>query len=309
MAKDQCTTQAHSNVVLTDPTNTIDVSSEFWRWESFGVTEGKQLSTMRYSNGTPAMRPEQNYQDLIVVGGAARVYPSWNFLTDWWPRLMHGGALTNNDNYSCGSTIAQWFATKYDGVKTRLLNDLCVAQFTLAGSEGGPIMLDIDVIGSTGEDDVLPGTLPAQGEAALDDRLLFSGSTFLYGGESYSIDSFSVTVNHLVTPKFWNSTSAQCFQSQGRVVTVTLGLAWNSDTATDFHGQGDAGADLTMRLQSGTASFYDELLLNKVKWPDIDPPVLFEGDMPYSISGQAHESGTPGSIVDDFRIVHYDDEA
>ncbi len=304
MAKDQCTTQAHSNLILTDANNDFDTGAEHWRWESWGVTEGKQLSTMRYSNGSPAVRTPQNYQDLIVVGGAARVYPSWNFLTTWWPRLLHGGALTNDVAYSPGSTLSQWFAQKYDGVETRMLNDLSVTQFILSGSEGSPVMLDIDVIGSTGEDDDQPGTLPTQGEAALDDRILFSGMDFSFGGESYSIDSFSIVVNHLVTPKYWNSTSAQCFQSQGRVVTVTLGLAWNSDTATDFHRQGDTGSNLTLTLESGTTDYNDVLALNQVKWPDVDPPVLFEGDMPYGITGQAHESGTPGDITDDITITH-----
>lgn len=311
MAKDQCTTQAHSNVVLTDPTNTIDGNSEFWRWESFNVVEGRPQSSMSYSTGTPARRNPQDYQDLIVVAGSARVYPSWNFLTTWWPRILHGGAMTNEVLYGPGSTLAEWFAAKFDGVETRLLSNLVVASATLSASEGGPVMLDLNVIGKTATDDTLPGTLPAQGEADLDNRILFSGSTFTHddggGDELYAIDRFAITIDHLVTPKYWNSTTAQCLQSNGRIVSVGFGMPWNDDTQTDFHRQGDAGLDVLLTLQSGVTNAYEEIYLNQIKYSDTDPPVLFEGDMPFDITGVCHESGSEAGmdLVDDIGIIHY----
>lgn len=307
MAKEKCTVQGHSNVVLTDVDATIDASSEFWRWESFNVVEGRPQSSMSYATGTPARRGPQDYQDLIVVAGSARVYPSWNFLTTWWPRILHGGAMTNEVLYGPGSTLAEWFAAKFDGVETRLLSNLVVASATLSASEGGPVMLDLNIIGKTATSDTLPSPLPAQGEAALDNRLLFSGSAFEYSSEEYAIDRFAITVDHLVPPKFWNSTTAQCLKSQGRIVSVGFGMPWNSDTQTDFHRQGDAGLDVLLTLQSGTAGAYEEIYLNQIKYSDSDPPVMFEGDMPFDITGVCHESGSEAGadLVDDIGIIHY----
>lgn len=308
MAKAVCTTQAHSNVVLTDPTNTIDASSEFWRWESWNVVEGYPQSSMSYSNGTPARRGPQDYQDLVVVAGSARVYPSWNFLSTWWPRILNqGGTFSNGSLFTPSSTLVEWFAAKFDGVETRLLSNLVVASATLSASEGGPVMLDLNILGKTAATDTLPDPIPTQGEAVRDNRILFSGATFEYDSEEYAIDRFAVTVDHLVTNKYWNSISAQCLQSQGRIVSVGFGMPWNSDTQTDFHRQGDVGLDVMLTMQSGSAGYYDEVYLNHIKYSDSDPPVLFEGDMPYDITGVCHETGSEAGadLVDDIGIIHY----
>lgn len=128
-----------------------------------------------------------------------------------------------------------------------------IGQFSIGGQQGGLIRAQLGIVGK--QEFVTASAFPT---LTIDDKepYVFSEAVFAYGGNSYEINSFEITIDHgIETDRQMNSMYRRRLPAGDRTVQLSLGFPYSSTLFSAFNNLDEAGIDgATLTVTNGTVS-------------------------------------------------------
>jgi hypothetical protein len=249
---------------------------------------GKSQPIMKTAGvrGTRSHVVERTRMGLIAVGGSVNLIPGPADL-DLLLRLITGSTKSGN-NFAIAETIEEFYVG-VDKIAAQYLYSGCkIMQATFSGSTGSFLSLTCDIIGKT----ETAGTI--SGLSALVPSLatpyVFHDATLSYGGTSYQFKEFSFVFNNgLKADRYMNSITRTDIPELDRVLTISLGLPFTSDTLA-LYDIGITSAQVVLTFTNGGYVF--TITLPAVQFPTQVPSLPGREEIILPLSGQAMKTGT-----------------
>jgi hypothetical protein len=129
-----------------------------------------------------------------------------------------------------------------------------IGQFSIGGQQGGLIRTQLGIIGK--QEFVTASAFPT---LTIDNKepYVFSEAVFAYGGDTYEINSFEITIDHGIdTSRQMNSLYRRRLPAGDRSVQLQLGFPYSVNVFEDFNNLAEEGIDgATLTVTNGTVSF------------------------------------------------------
>lgn len=249
---------------------------------------GKNQPIMKTSGirGTRSHVVERTRMGLIAIGGSINFIPGPADL-DVLLYLIAGTAKNVND-FVIAETIPEFYVA-IDKVAQEYLYSGCkMMQATFGGSTGSFMSLTCDIIGKTetaGTVTGLDALVPS-----LATPYVFHDATLSYGGTTYQFNQFSLVFNNGLKPdRYMNSITRTDIPELDRVVTVSLGLPYTSDTIA-LYDIGITSAQLIITFTNGGYVF--TITCPAVQFPTQPQNLPGREEIILPLTGQAMKTGT-----------------
>jgi hypothetical protein len=249
---------------------------------------GKNQPIMKTSGirGTRSHVVERTRMGLIAVGGSINFIPGpadLDLLLYW----LCGTAKSGN-NFTIAETIPEFYVG-IDKVAAMYLYSGCkMMQATISGSTGSFLSFVGDIIGKT----ETAGTI--SGMSALVPSLatpyVFHDCTMTIASTTYQVKEVSLVFNNGLKPdRYMNSITRTDIPELDRVITVSLGLPFTSDTLA-LYDYGINSAAVVITFTNGGYSF--TITLPAVQFPTQPQTLPGREEIILPLSGQAMKTGT-----------------
>lgn len=249
---------------------------------------GKSQPIMKTSGirGTRSHPVERTRMGLIAVGGSINFIPGPADL-DVLLRLIAGTAKSGND-FVLAETIPEFYVG-IDKIAQQYLYSGCkMMQATFGGSTGSFMSLQCDIIGKTETAGTISGLTSLV--PSLSTPYVFHDATLTYGGTTYQFKEFSLVVNNGLKPdRYMNSITRTDIPELDRVITVSLGMPFTSDTL-GLYDIGITSAALVITFTNGGYNFI--ITMPAVQFPTQPQSLPGREEIILPLSGQAMKTGT-----------------
>ena len=249
---------------------------------------GKNQPIMKTSGirGTRSHVVERTRMGLIAVGGQINFVPGPADLDVLLP-LIAGGNKSGT-TIALTETIPE-FNVGIDKIAAMYLYAGCkMMQATFSGSTGSFLSLTCDIIGKTETEGAISGFSALVPSLAT--PYVFHDATLTHDGDTYQFREFSMVLNNGLKPdRYMNSITRTDIPELDRVITISLGLPFTSDTL-DLYDIGITSAPVVVTFTNGNYSF--TITLPAVQFPTQPQALPGREEIILPLSGQAMKTGT-----------------
>lgn len=245
--------------------------------------------------GTRSRFSERTRYGNKLVGGTITMQPTpleWTTLFPW----ILGGAASGTD-YPLAETVpARYVALETDSsIKWQRFAGCKVARATIEASEGNPLSLSLDIVG-TDEELQTAGTFTSLTPDA-DSPFMFydSNGAFTVASVAYAIKSFQLVIDNALDVKFFNSRTATSILARDRVITLNCAaeLVSANRTALVEGAETSAAAAITFTKGGQSLAFSMAALRGVLDTPTISG----RSETMINYSGQATQTGSTKELV------------
>jgi hypothetical protein len=226
-----------------------------------------------------------------IVSGGYSMNPSPEELALILPWC--NGAVASGTSYPLGETFTSRYVNEYRNPDIFEYSGVYVNSYTISGSEGNPLSLALDLIG-TDVTYTAGGSFPSLtiGETTPFMFMDSSGATTL-GGNAIKPKSFSLTVSNGMVAEYNNSYTPTSIFATDRTVAWQFVFPWD---ATHKFVVGDNGAlAISMVFTVGN---YSLTLASTYMRPDRpEPTITGRGDSAITVQGLARASGATAELA------------
>lgn len=249
---------------------------------------GKSQPIMKTSGirGTRSHVVERTRMGLIGVGGTVNLIPGPADL-DVLLRLITGTAKSGND-FTLSETIPEFYVGIDKVAQMYLYSGCKMAQVTIGGSTGSFMTFTTDIIGKTETAGAISGMSALVPSLAT--PYVFHDATMTIGGTTYQFGSVSIVLSNGLKPdRYMNSITRTDIPELDRVITISLGMPFTSDTL-GLYDVGITSAAVVITFTNGGYSF--TITLPAVQFPTQPPNLPGREEITLPLSGQAMKTGT-----------------
>jgi hypothetical protein len=220
------------------------------------------------------------------VDGTIVLEPTPEDLAIWFPRIL--GTAANGTSYVLAETIPDFFMVIDRVAKVFTYTKNWVDRATFTGSEGQPIRLSMDIVG-TDETVGNSGTFPAL-TLAYTTPYMFSDMVLTLAGSARQVKEFTLVIdNHLNKERFFNSTTRQLAPSEDRTITLSCTVPYSVENVA-LYAQALAGAAGTLVLTN--ANYSTTFTFGILQVPYDTPNVAGKGEVMLTLNMIAKKVNT-----------------
>jgi hypothetical protein len=240
--------------------------------------------------GTRSHPAERTRDGTYAIGGGLQFHATPAMLDLLLPRIL--GANEATDVFALAETLPE-FDVLIDRVAKRFVYGGCqVNRATFRAAAGGPLELDLDVIGKT---EVVSATAFPPITAPVDPPYVWQDCVCTVNGSARVVTQWEMTIDNALNARFSNSQTATDIHSTDRIVTVNLTVPYTS-SEVDLYGINTGGAAAaTFVFTNGNYS--TTFSIAKLQIPDQSPVVDGRGEILLQLQGVAKQSSTTKELV------------
>jgi len=240
--------------------------------------------------GTRSHPAERTRDGTYAIGGGLQFHATPAMLDLLLPRIL--GANEATDVFALAETLPE-FDVLIDRVAKRFVYAGCqVNRATFRAAAGGPLELDLDVIGKT---ETVSATAFPSITAPVDPPYVWQDCVCTVNGSARVVTQWEMTVDNALNARFSNSQTATDIHSTDRIVTVNLTVPYTS-SEVDLYGINTGGAAAaTFAFTNGNYS--TTFSIAKLQIPDQSPVVDGRGEILLQLQGVAKQSSTTKELV------------
>ena len=240
--------------------------------------------------GTRSHPAERTRDGTYAVGGGLQFHATPAMLDLLLPRIL--GANEATDVFALAETLPE-FDVLIDRVAKRFVYAGCqVNRATFRAAAGGPLELDLDVIGKT---EVVSATAFPSITAPTDPPHVWQDCVCTVNGSARVVTQWELTIDNALNARFSNSQTATDIHSTDRIVTVNLTVPYTS-SEVDLYGINTGGAAAaTFVFTNGNYS--TTFSIARLQIPDQSPVVDGRGEILLQLQGVAKKSSTTNELV------------
>jgi len=240
--------------------------------------------------GTRSHPAERTRDGTYAIGGGLQFHATPAMLDLLLPRIL--GANEATDVFALAETLPE-FDVLIDRVAKRFVYAGCqVNRATFRAAAGGPLELDLDVIGKT---EVVSATAFPSITAPVDPPYVWQDCVCTVNGSARVVTQWDLTIDNALNARFSNSQTATDIHSTDRIVTVNLTVPYTS-SEVDLYGVNTGGAAAaTFVFTNGNYS--TTFSIAKLQIPDQSPVVDGRGEILLQLQGVAKQSSTTKELV------------
>ena len=264
--------------------------TEAYEFISEGVRKTLTIVDTSGIRGTRSHPAERTRDGTYAVAGAIQFHATPAMLDLVLPRIL--GANESTDTFALAEALPE-FAVLIDRVAKRFLYDGCqVNRATFRASAGGPLELDIDILGKT---EAVSATSFPSITAPTDPPYVWQDCVCTINGSARVVTQFELVIDNALNARFSNSQTATDIHSTDRVVTVNLTVPYTS-AELDLYGINTGGAAAaTFVFTNG--NYATTFSIAKLQIPDQSPVVESRGEILLQLQGVAKQSSTTKELV------------
>jgi hypothetical protein len=252
----------------------------------------KQLTVVDTAGlrGTRSHPAERTRDGTYAIGGGLQFHATPAMLDLLLPRIL--GANEATDVFALAETLPE-FDVLIDRVAKRFVYAGCqVNRATFRAAAGGPLELDLDVIGKA---EVVSATAFPSITAPVDPPYVWQDCVCTVNGSARVVTQWEMTIDNALNARFSNSQTATDIHSTDRIVTVNLTVPYTS-SEVDLYGINTGGAAAaTFVFTNGNYS--TTFSIAKLQIPDQSPVVDGRGEILLQLQGVAKQSSTTKELV------------
>lgn len=241
--------------------------------------------------GTRSHSSERVRSSNFSVGGTISMQPCPEELALLLPWIL--GANASGTTFALAETLPSRYVTIDRGAKVFTYAGCKVARATFTASEGSPLSLDLEIVGTTetvGNSGTFPSLTPNDTPP-----FMFHDAVASLVSSSRSFKSFRCVVDNGLLVAYNNSQSASFIEAGDRVVSVDMTTPYSS-SETDLYGQAVAGAAATVTFTNGNYSCAFAFAALQV--PDNSPTITTKnGEVVLSLSGIARRTTATRELI------------
>ena len=240
--------------------------------------------------GTRSHPAERTRDGTYAIGGGLQFHATPAMLDLLLPRIL--GANEATDVFALAETLPE-FDVLIDRVAKRFVYAGCqVNRATFRAAAGGPLELDLDVIGKT---EVVSATAFPSITAPVDPPYVWQDCVCTVNGSARVVTQWDLTIDNALNARFSNSQTATDIHSTDRIITVNLTVPYTS-SEVDLYGINTGGAAAaTFVFTNGNYS--TTFSIAKLQIPDQSPVVDGRGEILLQLQGVAKQSSTTKELV------------
>jgi len=242
------------------------------------------------SSGIRGLRERQSErvrQGLLRVAGTIAFTPSLADL-EGAAGLMQWllGGTPSEGSYPIADSLSPRYVTIDKVSQVCTYPGVIVNKATLQSSEGTPLKLTLDLMGTT-ETVAAAGTFPAV-SYNLSPPLMHFDAVLTMLGTSRQVKSFTLTLDNMIDAKFYNSQSATALETKDRKITLDCQVPYTSGNV-DLYRQGVAGSNATLAVTYGGGTL--RFALGALQVPPQGPTIPGRDEILLPISGEVRSVG------------------
>ncbi len=264
--------------------------TEAYEFLSEGVRKQQAIVDTGGLRGTRSHAAERTRDGTYQVNGAIRLHATPAMLDLLLPRIL--GATEASDVFALAETLPD-FAILVDRVTKRFLYDGCkVNQATFRAQAGGPLELEIQVVGKT---EVVAATAFPAISAPVDPPYVWHDCVCVLNGSARVVTEFELVIDNALNARFSNSQTATDIHSTDRIVTCNVTVPYTA-SEEDLYDTNVGGAALaTFTFTNGN---YSTLFsIPKLQFPANSPVVQSREEILLSLQGTAKKSGSTAELT------------
>ncbi len=240
--------------------------------------------------GTRSHPAERTRDGTYAIGGGLQFHATPAMLDLLLPRIL--GANEATDVFALAETLPE-FDVLIDRVAKRFVYGGCqINRATFRAAAGGPLELDLDVIGKT---EVVSATAFPSITAPVDPPYVWQDCVCTVNGSARVVTQWDLTIDNALNARFSNSQTATDIHSTDRIVTVNLTVPYTS-SEVDLYGVNTGGAAAaTFVFTNGNYS--TTFSIAKLQVPDQSPVVDGRGEILLQLQGVAKQSSTTKELI------------
>jgi len=240
--------------------------------------------------GTRSHPAERTRDGTYAIGGGLQFHATPAMLDLLLPRIL--GANEATDVFALAETLPE-FDVLIDRVAKRFVYAGCqVNRATFRAAAGGPLELDLDVIGKT---ETVSATAFPSITAPVDPPYVWQDCVCTVNGSARVVTQWEMTIDNALNARFSNSQTATDIHSTDRIITVNLTVPYTS-SEVDLYGINTGGAAAaTFAFTNGNYS--TTFSIAKLQIPDQSPVVDGRGEILLQLQGVAKQSSTTKELV------------
>ena len=257
------------------------------------------------SNGIRGTRSRIGNRDRIVaerVTGSFTIEPTPAELEVLWP-IMLGVGTKSSTTFSLMETLPR-FAILCDKVVRRFLYDECVvSKATFSGQAKQPLRLTIEIEGQTETSTTNTFASYSPGNIDAGSPYILADGTLELGGQPVEFESFELVIDNMLdVDRYMNSVTRTCIPSLDRMISLSVGLPYNSDTNAlhDLPIAGVAG-ELSFGLGSASTVFN----FARLQVPPNTPSVSRAAELKLPLQFQAKASAASNGTITREMVVNH----
>lgn len=268
-----------------------------------GLTEVQGEIIVPGSTGSRALYEHQATPGIRQAGGAVSFRMGREELDIWLPRIL--GASESSNSFKLANTVP-WFNCLVDKGQGKFYEyrDCKVARATFSGQSGGIVNVELDIICKKEEE--YSSTWPSISFSPdLGNRpLRFSEGTLTIDDINILFESFTLTIDNLIAPRFYaGSDAATCIDEDRRVITLSV-PAQHTSVTKDLYDRGFEGLEGVLTFSGDNMSTV--FTLPKLHWAKRSPIMDGDGDTPLMLEMLAYRTQAGDSGADDELVVTND---
>ena len=269
---------------------TIDSSSKRVALSSDTFRKGSSIFFNSGLRGTRGRNVVQSRFGPNSYAGVWTLEPSYQFLYDFMPLILGGGS---NGSYTLAETLAAFDFMRDETATVFRYNDVVIDSAVFRGSPGGPLMLQLGLVGlSQSSAETFPsGT--ALATSAENEPVMVSDLTITMQSATRYIEDFELGIYHNVRQPLRNSRDPRANNAGMRVITFNTSTPFSSSEMSALYNQAKDGAAATLAFVSTTSNNYSaQFNLRRMQVPSEDPIVAGPDEILLPLSGFINGQGT-----------------
>lgn len=283
--------QGYDALLGIDSANPTTVAFEFLS-ESLGKT-GTILDTAGL-RGTRSHVSERTRAGIYQVGGSITMTPTpeeWAYLFPW---IL--GANGSGTTYALAETLQTRYVQKRiisgGGTKSVATYAGCVVnRATIESSEGSPLQLTLDVVGTT---ETMGTTFPSITPAIVSGPFMQYEGVLTLQASTRAFRRATIVIDNALDVKFNNSQTASSITPTDRNITVSVEVPYESGNV-DLYDQALAGAAATLVYTYSAYSLTFTFATLQV--PAETPRIQGRGDVPLVLNMVARKLSTTNELA------------
>lgn len=248
----------------------------------------KLMDSIYESDGIVGSRDypsERIRQNITSVGGNILLEPNKAELALLTPRIL-GGATTVADTLPTFNVVIDRV------LKVFTYAGCLVNRATFRASQGGPLSLDLGILGTT-ETVGNAGTFPSLAIDVASGPFIMSDLAITIGGVAYKFFDFEVTVDNMLEVRHLNNLTPTSITPRSRQTSVSLASPYGDSSA--LYTQAIPGAAVVATFTNGSNSAV--FTMPAVAFLRSSPNVTGKTEIRMPLQGVARKSGSTASLA------------
>lgn len=233
---------------------------------------------------------ERVRQNIRHIGGSVTLEPNSIELANLLPWIL--GAVASGQTFNLSDTLPSRYISIDRVTKVFTYAGCVVNRATFSASEGGPLTVSLDVIG-TDETVANAGTFPSLTISTAAGPYMLSDLAITVGGSSYNFREFSITIDNMLETRFLNSLTATAITPRDRLVSVGLRGPYGDQSA--LYGLAVAGVAVVATFTNSTLSTV--FTMPAVQFPRRSPTVGGKSEIYLPLQGVARKLSSTASLT------------